>query len=105
MAKVTIVVPANLRNENTAQFDALRDRSLSNTLKYHTMIQSCIVSITPTAEIKAAEILLSNCRGPKILKSFIMPVPLQDVYVQVNTNSLRSVLIGIIMREFISPKG
>ena len=81
--KVTIVVPANLRNENTAQFGHYMTDRLSNTLKYPYYDTTIVSTNTPTAEIKAADLAqIAEAQNSEIV---IMPVPLQDVYVQVNT--------------------
>ena len=68
--KVTIVVPANLRNENTAQFGRYMTDRLSNTLKYPYYNTTIVSTNTPTAEIKAAD-LAQIAEAPKILKSLL----------------------------------
>ena len=76
--KVTIVVPAKLRNENTAQFGRYMTDRLSNTLKYP-YYDTAIVS---TAQIRAVD--LAQIAAAQNSEIVIMPVPLQDIYVQVN---------------------
>ena len=61
---------------------ATTDR-LSNTLKYPYYDTTIVSTNTPTAEIKAADLAqIAESQNSEIV---IMPVPLQDVYVQVNT--------------------
>gem|GEM_PF-72396 len=56
---------------------------LSNTLKYPYYDTTIVSTNTPTAEIKAADLAqIAEAQNSEIV---IMPVPLQDVYVQVNT--------------------
>lgn len=81
--KVTIVVPANLRNENTAQFGRYMTNRLSNTLKYPYYDTTIVSTNTPTAEIKAVD--LAQIAAAQNSEIVIMPVPLQDIYVQVNS--------------------
>lgn len=80
--KVTIVVPAKLRNENTAQFGHYMTDRLSNTLKYPYYDTAIVSTNTPTAQIRAVDLAqISAAQNSEIV---IMPVPLQDIYVQVN---------------------
>ena len=81
--KVTIVVPANLRNENTTQFGRYMTNRLSNTLKYPYYDTAIVSTNTPTAEIKAVD--LAQIAAAQNSEIVIMPVPLQDIYVQVNS--------------------
>ena len=81
--KVTIVVPANLRNENTAQFGRYMTNRLSNTLKYPYYDTTIVSTNTPTAEIKAVD--LAQIAAAQNSEIVIIPVPLQDIYVQVNS--------------------
>ena len=80
--KVTIVVPAKLRNENTAQFGHYMTDRLSNTLKYPYYDTAIVSTNTPTAQIRAVD--LAQIAAAQNSEIVIMPVPLQDVYVQVN---------------------
>ena len=80
--KVTIVVPAKLRNENTAQFGRYMTDRLSNTLKYPYYDTAIVSTNTPTAQIRAVDLAqIATAQNSEIV---IMPVPLQDIYVQVN---------------------
>ena len=80
--KVTIVVPAKLRNENTAQLGRYMTDRLSNTLKYPYYDTAIVSTNTPTAEIRAVDLAqIASAQNSEIV---IMPVPLQDVYVQIN---------------------
>lgn len=80
--KVTIVVPAKLRNENTAQFGRYMTDRLSNTLKYPYYDTAIVSTNTPTAQIRAVDLAqIASAQNSEIV---IMPVPLQDVYVQIN---------------------
>lgn len=80
--KVTIVVPAKLRNENTAQFGHYMTDRLSNTLKYPYYDTAIVSTNTPTAQIRAVDLAqIAVAQNSEIV---IMPVPLQDIYVQVN---------------------
>ncbi|MFR0079813.1 MAG: hypothetical protein ACLRU1_05925 [Veillonella parvula] len=84
-AKVTIVVPATWRNGDTGSIWSLHDRSLVKCclLKYPYYDTTIVSTNTPTAEIKAADLAqIAEAQNSEIV---IMPVPLQDVYVQVNT--------------------
>jgi len=54
--KVTIVVPAKLRNENTAQFGHYMTDRLSNTLKYPYYDTAIVSTNTPTAQIRAVDL-------------------------------------------------
>ena len=76
--KVTIVVPAKLRNELGRY---MTDR-LSNTLKYPYYDTAIVSTNTPTAEIRAVD--LAQIAAAQNSEIVIMPVPLQDVYVQIN---------------------
>lgn len=80
--KVTIVVPAKLRNENTAQFGHYMTDRLSNTLKYPYYDTAIVSTNTPTAQIRAVD--LAQIAAAQNSEIVIMPVPLQDIYVQVN---------------------
>ena len=80
--KVTIVVPAKLRNENTAQFGRYMTDRLSNTLKYPYYDTAIVSTNTPTAQIRAVD--LAQIAAAQNSEIVIMPVPLQDIYVQVN---------------------
>lgn len=80
--KVTIVVPAKLRNENTAQLGRYMTDRLSNTLKYPYYDTAIVSTNTPTAEIRAVD--LAQIAAAQNSEIVIMPVPLQDVYVQIN---------------------
>ena len=80
--KVTIVVPAKLRNENTAQFGHYMTDRLSNTLKYPYYDTPIVSTNTPTAQIRAVD--LAQIAAAQNSEIVIMPVPLQDIYVQVN---------------------
>ena len=80
--KVTIVVPAKLRNENTAQFSHYMTDRLSNTLKYPYYDTAIVSTNTPTAQIRAVD--LAQIAAAQNSEIVIMPVPLQDIYVQVN---------------------
>lgn len=80
--KVTIVVPAKLRNENTAQLGRYMTDRLSNTLKYPYYNTAIVSTNTPTAEIRAVD--LAQIAAAQNSEIVIMPVPLQDVYVQIN---------------------
>ena len=80
--KVTIVVPAKLRNENTAQLGRFMTDRLSNTLKYPYYDTAIVSTNTPTAEIRAVD--LAQIAAAQNSEIVIMPVPLQDVYVQIN---------------------
>ena len=80
--KVTIVVPAKLRNENTAQFGHYVTDRLSNTLKYPYYDTAIVSTNTPTAQIRAVD--LAQIAAAQNSEIVIMPVPLQDIYVQVN---------------------
>ena len=80
--KVTIVVPAKLRNENTAQLGRYMTDRLSNTLKYPYYDTAIVSTNTPTAEIRAVDLAqIASAQNSEIV---IMPVPLQYVYVQIN---------------------
>ncbi|MDU7871983.1 MAG: hypothetical protein E7J73_04845 [Veillonella sp.] len=83
--KVTIVVPANLRNENTAQFGRYMTDRLSNTLKYPYYDTTIVSTNTPTAEIKAADmykliLLIAQIRIIRIIMKFISPQRLMPFY-------------------------
>lgn len=80
--KVTIVVPAKLRNENTAQFGRYMTDRLSNTLKYPYYDTAIVSTNTPTAQIRAVD--LAQIAAAQNSEIVIMPVPLQDIYVQVS---------------------
>ena len=80
--KVTIVVQAKLRNENTAQFGHYMTDRLSNTLKYPYYDTAIVSTNTPTAQIRAVD--LAQIAAAQNSEIVIMPVPLQDIYVQVN---------------------
>ena len=80
--KVTIVVPAKLRNENTAQFGHYMTDRLANTLKYPYYDTAIVSTNTPTAQIRAVD--LAQIAAAQNSEIVIMPVPLQDIYVQVN---------------------
>ena len=80
--KVTIVVPAKLRNENTAQFGRYMTDRLSNTLKYPYYDTAIVSTNTPTAQIRAVD--LAQIAAAQNSEIVIMPVPLQDIYVQAN---------------------
>lgn len=81
--KVTIVVPAKLRNENTAQLGRYMTDRLSNTLKYPYYDTAIVSTNTPTAEIRAVDLAqIASAQNSEIV---IMPVPLQDIYVQIDS--------------------
>ena len=74
--------PAKLRNENTAQLGRYMTDRLSNTLKYPYYDTAIVSTNTPTAEIRAVD--LAQIAAAQNSEIVIMPVPLQDVYVQIN---------------------
>ena len=96
--KVTIVVPANLRNENTAQFGRYMTDRLSNTLKYPYYNTTIVSTNTPTAEIKAADL-----QRPKILKSLLCLYHYKTYMYKLILLIAQIRIIRIIMK-FISPQ-
>lgn len=81
--KVTIVVPTKLRNNSTAQFGRYLTDRLSNTLKYPYYDTAIVSTNTPTTQIKAVD--LAQIAAAQNSEIVIMPVPVQDVYVQLNS--------------------
>ncbi|PQL20088.1 hypothetical protein VEHSUH05_03190 [Veillonella denticariosi JCM 15641] len=81
--KVTIVVPATLKNEKTAQFGQYMTERVSSLLKYPYYDTTIVSTNTPTANISATD--LTQIAAAQNSNIVIMPVPIQDTYVQLNS--------------------
>ena len=84
--KVTIVVPAKLRNENTAAFGKYLSDSVANVLRYPYYDTTVVSTNTPLAQITAVD--LAEVAATQHSEIVIMPVPMQDIYVQLPTSYL-----------------
>lgn len=79
--KVTLVVPTALRNENTAAFGKYLSDAVSNVVKYPYYDTTVVSTNTPLSQVTAVDLSqIAQAQGSEIV---IMPVPLQDVYMQI----------------------
>ena len=78
--KVTLVIPTVLRNENTAAFGKYLSTSISNVLRYPYYDTTMVSTNTPLQNITAVD--FSQIAAAQQSEIVIMPVPMQDTYVQ-----------------------
>ena len=78
--KVTIVVPANLRNENTAQFGRYMTDRLSNTLKYPYYDTTLLCLYHYKTYMYKLILLIAQIRIIRIIMKFISPQRLMPFY-------------------------
>ena len=84
--KVTLVVPTTLRNENTAAFGKYLSDSVANVLRYPYYDTAVVSTNTPLTQITAVD--LAEVAASQHSEIVIMPVPMQDIYVQLPTSYL-----------------
>ena len=84
--KATLVIPTTLRNENTAAFGKYLSDSVANVLRYPYYNTTVVSTNTPLAQITAVD--LAEVASTQHSEIVIMPVPMQDIYVQLPTSYL-----------------
>lgn len=78
--KATLVVPTTLRNESTAAFGKYLSDSVASVLRYPYYDTVVVSTNTPLSQITAVD--LAEIAATQQSEIVIMPVPMQDIYVQ-----------------------